>query len=377
MVNGKLINVLLPTILQTVPDISNETESVEAEAATQQHHAILMESYGHFIIAQQIEIRETEKKMDQLRLINEGLQEKLESQSKTIIKLNGELKKSQAENRSLRYKRNRTEMKALQRSQNDAKFKRSLQSILTDKQLSAIASQRKVKKWTLNDIARSLTLRALSSKSYNFLRTEMRIPLPAISTLKNWTKHFKLEPGIFHHVILVLSKHLLSKSPISRIVSFSVDEVSVDADICYDQSRDQFMGPHSTMNVMMARGLCSPWKQPIYADFDKALDKSTLLKIIQKFAESGLLVKTLTHDLGSKNVALWKELNVSHSTPYFETSQNGSLEKVFVFPDFPHLLVKCIIGPWNRHRKDQLHQGPNSFGSDAHQNRKDSGSSEN
>jgi len=40
----------------------------------------------------------------------------------------------------------------------------------------------------------------------------------------------------------------------------------------YDVLHNEVVGPHNQMHVIMARGLASQWKQPIYEDFDKKND---------------------------------------------------------------------------------------------------------
>lgn len=48
----------------------------------------------------------------------------------------------------------------------------------------------------------------------------------------------------------------------------------------YDQKEDEVIGSHSNMQVILARGLFSNWKQPIYIGFDKKLTKALLHEVI-------------------------------------------------------------------------------------------------
>ncbi|XP_054709159.1 uncharacterized protein LOC129218864 [Uloborus diversus] len=62
--------------------------------------------------------------------------------------------------------------------------------VLTNTQFNALVTKRKYVNWTAEDISRSLVLRALSRKSYDYLRNKVGIPLPSSSTLKRWCSKF-------------------------------------------------------------------------------------------------------------------------------------------------------------------------------------------
>ena len=134
--------------------------------------------------------------------------------------------------------------------------KKQFQNVFTAKEVSTLLLvRRKVGKWNNEDIVRALTLRAMSSRTYEFLRQEMRIPFPSRSTLRNWTKNFKLKPGLITNVVEMLESHLITEPDITKITSLSFDEVGVDSKICFDESRQQVLGNYTLMSVMMVRGL--------------------------------------------------------------------------------------------------------------------------
>src|SRR5438270_50427 len=68
---------------------------------------------------------------------------------------------------------------------------------------------------------------------------------------------------------------------------------------------------------------------------------SNPIQCIQELFSANVITKTLTTDLCTKNVAVLNKLGVTKSKPYFEIMLNGRMEKIFVFPDFPHVL-KCL-----------------------------------
>nr|CAH7744645.1 unnamed protein product [Callosobruchus chinensis] len=68
--------------------------------------------------------------------------------------------------------------------------------------------------------------------------------------------------------------------------------------------------------TVMIRGLVPNWKQPIYYHFDQPIVKDVLLKIISNLFEANFIVVAIVSDMGTGNVALWRELNVGHDKKY-------------------------------------------------------------
>ena len=48
-----------------------------------------------------------------------------------------------------------------------------------------------------------------------------------------------------------------------KICVLSFDEMHIDSKL------DKILGPFKKVQVVLIRGLFSPWKQPVYFDFDK------------------------------------------------------------------------------------------------------------
>jgi len=109
----------------------------------------------------------------------------------------------------------------------------------------------------------------------------------------------------------------------------------------YDVLRDEVVGPHSQMQVVMARGVASPWKQPIYIDFDKKMTKEILFNIIEKLDQIGFKTICCVSDCGGGNVGLWRALDISYENPVFSLP-NG--REIIYVPDAPHILK--LIRNW-------------------------------
>ena len=85
---------------------------------------------------------------------------------------------------------------------------------------------KRVKNWSKDDIVLALTIRLINRKLYLFIRRRKLIPLPGLSTLKNYFKHFKLNQGFFTAVAPILTVYAAKLTPIQKIVGILFDEVN-------------------------------------------------------------------------------------------------------------------------------------------------------
>jgi hypothetical protein len=104
----------------------------------------------------------------------------------------------------------------------------------------------------------------------------------------------------------------------------------------YDRLNDEEVGPHSQMQVVMARGLIGKWKQPIYIDFDQKITSNILKDIISKLNAINYEVVACVCDCGGGNMGLWRDLEITFDKPWFVNSQTGT--NIYFFADAPHML---------------------------------------
>lgn len=116
----------------------------------------------------------------------------------------------------------------------------------------------------------------------------------------------------------------------------SFDEMKVCSTYEYDRKNYEILGPHHYMQVVMARGLFSKWKQVIYVDFDAKMTKNVMENIVTRLQNVGYPVVAIVCDCGGSNIGLWRDLGINLENVYFINPVNG--EKIFVFADAPHLL---------------------------------------
>ena len=158
-----------------------------------------------------------------------------------------------------------------------------------------------------------------------------------MSTLSEWIKKTVCEPGIQYNVLTFLNQRLESMSARDKATAISIDEMSIRKDIVYSRLHDTVYGPHGKLVVVMARGLFSKWKQPIFFDFDHLVTNQLFQEIVSLLFSVGLRVHACVTDMGPENRRLWKELGVSPDRPFImHPCDNDS--NIFFLADAPHML---------------------------------------
>ncbi len=130
----------------------------------------------------------------------------------------------------------------------------------------------------IEDVTKGLAMRAQGIQAYEY-QQQLGFPLPSLTTLREWTKHFVCEPGIMQEVLKLLQAVTKDFRGNDKLCVLSFDEMSIDSRVCYAQALDQILQPHSNVQVLMVRGLTQHWKQPVFYDFDRAMDAHLLKDI--------------------------------------------------------------------------------------------------
>ena len=126
---------------------------------------------------------------------------------------------------------------------------------------------------------------------------------------------------------------------LERIIVLSFDEVHLTSDISYDITTDSIIGPHSKVEVGLARGLFKNYKIPIYYKFHRkgiVLEPDDFQKIITDLQNEGYHVMGMVCDNARTNQKLARLLGVTEETPFFKNpSKPGNIYWLY---DACHLL---------------------------------------
>lgn len=212
----------------------------------------------------------------------------------------------------------------------------------TRTQIEKLIFNKKKVLWKNEDICRAFTLRYLGKRSYLYLRNELKVPLPAISTLQRWASKLEIRNGLLKQVLQIMKIASTDLEKKEKYIVIMFDEVKIKSVYEYDKKTDRIVGRHNQMQVAMIRSLFAKLKQTIYLDFDQKMTKEILLYLITELYEASYTVIACVSDCGGGNMGLWKELGITIENTHFAHPITG--DNVYVFADVPHLLK--LIRNW-------------------------------
>jgi hypothetical protein len=218
----------------------------------------------------------------------------------------------------------------------------ALDKVLTVSQRKILVDKRKKVKWDDKSMSIAFALRYLSYRSYVYLKRNLNYPLPALSTLRRWASSLQMRQGVLEDVFTIMEIAGRKQKPHERVVVLQFDEVKIKTTHEYDVQADEILGPHSQMQVVLARGLFGKWKQPIFVDFDTNITDTILNGLTSKLNGIGYKVVACVSDMGASNRGLWKQLGVSKEKPWYPHPDDG--QRIHFFADTPHLLK--LIRNW-------------------------------
>lgn len=163
----------------------------------------------------------------------------------------------------------------------------------------------------------------------------MFIFILGLSSLQRWAKNIEMRNGILYDVLKIMKINSDNLQDIEKLTVIMFDEMKIATTMEYDSLKDEVVGPYNQMQVVMARGIASKWKQPIFVGFDTKMTKLLLFDIINELNKIGFKVICCVSDCGGSNIGLWKELGITYENPVFLTP-NG--QHIVQLPDSPHLL---------------------------------------
>lgn len=164
-------------------------------------------------------------------------------------------------------------------------------------------------RWKWQDISNAICLHAAGPRAYNHMYKQ-GYPLPHVSTLQRWCQKVDLSEGILYTTINYM-REATDLTPDQKLTVLCFDEMKVMETYEYDASLDMVRKPAKYVQVVMASGLKTSWKQPIFYGFDSKVKKELLEKIICLLYDAGFLVVAIICDLGSSNRNLRSKLGIS------------------------------------------------------------------
>jgi Transposase protein len=311
------------------------------------------ESYELKKIKKEMEALKSEKSAWRKRvLVLQGKNKKLRTQNSTLrkekVKSNAEIKnlKKNVKKQNIEitkahlaraqlYEKIHEAKGAISKKARESIIREAVKGFLSKAQVDRILLGKSTH-WSPDDIMSSTVLLSHSSRAYRCLREDMKYPLPAVSTLKAHVSKLPVEAGLLKSALILMKARAKCMTPLQKIASVSFDEMHNSKEWALDEKGDCVVGGKSKTQVIMARGLFSPWKSPVYFNHNQPVTEELLDLVITALHEAGFVVATVVSDMGTENQKLYTDMGVSEDHPYFLNPVTG--ENICCFHDAPHLL---------------------------------------
>lgn len=280
--------------------------------------------------------------------IIDDLRNQIDSLKKQNFDLSLKLENSYTEKENIikRYQsqilKNVTDASSPENKSFDDKVKELFSKQFTQNQLDIIMKKKRVVRWTSRELAHAFSLRCFSEKGYLYLRETLNYPLPRISTLQRWAASVNMRKGLLYEMLSFMFIMGESLSALEKVTVLSFDEMKITSLYEYDPEKDEVIGPFSYMQVVMARGLFSGWKQPVYINFDTKMTSDVLNLIVTELHNINFKVAACVSDCGGGDVGFWRELEITPGNVSIPHPVTG--KRVYMFADVPRLLE--LIRNW-------------------------------
>lgn len=217
---------------------------------------------------------------------------------------------------------------------------KTLKNTFTENQIRMLLGSEENCQWKLQEIFDAYKLKQMSSDEvYSYLSKDKKYPLPPLSSLKLCMSLLKLNftnDGICTKNFEFMEIFAKTKSDYEKITILSLNEFKLESLFGYNENTDEIMSPTKSVQIVMAYGLFSNWKQPVYINHNSnKFNRSTLLCITEILLKLGYNIVAFVTDC--KKYKLWQELQITIKKPYIEicnkTSKSTILKRIYVYFD--------------------------------------------
>lgn len=216
-----------------------------------------------------------------------------------------------------------------------------LSPTLSENQIKLILKKKKKVKWTTAEISKAFTLRYFSMKAYKFMRNE-GFPLPHVKSLQRYARNINMRTGILYDILNLMKIRGTDLTDREKVTVIMYDEMRVSALHEYDIHLDEVLGPHNYVQVVIARGLYSNWKEVVFVKFDTNMTPLLFKEITVALYNITFNVVAFVSDCGGANQGVVRDLGISVDHVY--VNHPITEKKICYFPDGPHILK--LIRNW-------------------------------
>uniref|UniRef100_A0A182M397 THAP-type domain-containing protein n=1 Tax=Anopheles culicifacies TaxID=139723 RepID=A0A182M397_9DIPT len=187
--------------------------------------------------------------------------------------------------------------------------------------------------WTENELVEALRLRCISKEAYEFVRKQLRYPLPDASQIERWIHSVYLETGHNATTMRILQLRACELKDVELICTLNLLHINTPVRYHYDRKRDQIVGPRAQLHCLTVQGIFASWQQIVYVDFDLLMGRELVEKIVTDLHHTGYRVVSITTGCDREAANMWCELNVSNEQPCVRHPVTGHSIYVYACPD--------------------------------------------
>jgi hypothetical protein len=210
----------------------------------------------------------------------------------------------------------------------------ALKDCFTKAQLDRLLLQ-KLTHWSEEDYSNAMVLLSLSSRAYIFMRSVLKYPLPAISSVKSFACNLHCVPGLMVPVLRLMQAQAPKFTQLEKQLGGSYDEMKVHSNLAYYHFQDRVLPASKNVQVVYVRTLFGKWGNEVFYQFNKQMDTELINFIAEQlFRFGGYEIVTWTSDLSGANRGFMKSAGINLDNQKLEhpITKNG----MYFFSDAPH-----------------------------------------
>ncbi|XP_050079798.1 uncharacterized protein LOC126567623 [Anopheles maculipalpis] len=197
--------------------------------------------------------------------------------------------------------------------------------------------------WTETELVQALKLRCISKEAYEFVRQQMRYPLPEVTKIERWIHGVYLETGHNATALSILQIYASTLKDVERICTLNILHINTPVRYHYDSKRDQMLGPNAQLSYLTVQGLFSAWQQIVQIDIDLNVSREMMEKMLTDLHHIGYKVVAITTDCDNGVGNIWRTLNVSIEQHYIQHPVTGHSVYVYACPERTLVAIHRVL----------------------------------
>lgn len=224
--------------------------------------------------------------------------------------------------------------KSLNGKERDKFVREALQDLFSKAQLDRLLLN-KLTHWSDEDYSNAMVLLSLSSRAYQFMRSTLKYPLPAISSVKSFACNLHCVPGLMIPVLRMMQAKAPTFSRLQKQLNGSFDEMKVHSNLAYYHFQDRVLPNSKNVQVIYMRSLFDNWGNEVFYQFNKTVDQELVNFLAEQLYNfGGYEVVSWTSDLSGSNrgFLIAAGINLTNQKLEHPVTKCG----MYFFSDAPH-----------------------------------------